>query len=332
MLGGTARALSGEREAELTFTADAPSQSGKCIKVPMPSRALPAEQVAEARGFADGFALRMRLHDAAVHTPRRAQGAGGARGVRRGSRPRGSRRWARRAMPESPAIWRMRWRCGCAPTRSRARRNREEVPLSTAIGLMVRERLTGRDSPASAALGMALVRDWIEEKAGGDLDALALAIDDQRAFATLTTRLLQDLELTEGEMLPDEGDDGGGETRGTDDKDEPGEDEGDGDTAQGQGEVEARGEQRDGEQSQEQGEDPSEAMDDGDGEPGDEGDDGMLPVRPTARGATCRPNSSTSPIRARSTRRSPPPTCATPRSSIGCAPTSTSSSSTSRAR
>ncbi|PTS90199.1 cobaltochelatase subunit CobT, partial [Sphingomonas sp. HMWF008] len=58
VLGGTARALADEAEIELAFTADAPTQSGKHIKVPMPARSLPAEQVAEARGFADGFALR----------------------------------------------------------------------------------------------------------------------------------------------------------------------------------------------------------------------------------------------------------------------------------
>ena len=53
VLGGAARALSGEREAELSFTGEAPRQDGRQIKVPAPSRTLPAEEVAEARGFAD---------------------------------------------------------------------------------------------------------------------------------------------------------------------------------------------------------------------------------------------------------------------------------------
>ncbi|MCC5725741.1 hypothetical protein LH483_28945, partial [Klebsiella pneumoniae] len=66
-LRGTARAISGDAEVELGFTADAPAASGRHIKVPMPARALPPEQVAEARGFADGFALRLRLHDHALH-------------------------------------------------------------------------------------------------------------------------------------------------------------------------------------------------------------------------------------------------------------------------
>src|SRR5688500_13660941 len=67
VLGGAARALAREPEVELGFSADVPSALGKAIKVPMPGRSLPAEQVAEARGFADGFALRLRHHDAALH-------------------------------------------------------------------------------------------------------------------------------------------------------------------------------------------------------------------------------------------------------------------------
>jgi len=93
VLAGTARALAREPEIELAFTADAPAQSGRHIKVPMPGRTLAAEQVAEARGFADGFALRMRLHDSAMHlkaAPREAV----ARAVGSG--------------PDSRSIWPMR--------------------------------------------------------------------------------------------------------------------------------------------------------------------------------------------------------------------------------
>jgi cobaltochelatase CobT len=70
VLTGTARAIAREPEVELAYTADAPTQAGKNLRVPMPGRALPPEQVAEARGFADGFALRLRLHDSAAHAKR----------------------------------------------------------------------------------------------------------------------------------------------------------------------------------------------------------------------------------------------------------------------
>src|SRR3546814_6312627 len=52
-LSSVARAVSRDPEVEVGFTADAPAQIGKAIKVPTPSRTLPREQVAEARGFAD---------------------------------------------------------------------------------------------------------------------------------------------------------------------------------------------------------------------------------------------------------------------------------------
>jgi cobaltochelatase CobT len=280
VLRGTSRALADEPEIELAFTADAPTASGKHIKVPMPARTLPAEQVAEARGFADGFALRLKHHDVALHT-RGAPGDAVARAVFdavEGARVEalGSRGYAGIAANLATALdVKLR-----ADPITRAR-NREEVPLSTALGLMVRERLTGLQAPALTAPGMALVRDWVEGKAGKDLDALALAIDDQRAFATLTTRLLEDLELIEGDMIPEDSDEGGNDDEGTDDQQSDEGDEGEDDAEDGQGEVEARGSERDADSEQgEGGEEGEQEFDDADGEPGDEGEDGMLPVRP----------------------------------------------------
>jgi cobaltochelatase CobT len=279
VLAGAARALSGEGEAELSFTSDAPRQDGRSIKVPQPSRTLPADQVAEARGFADGFALRLRHHDTKLHL-KGAPSEPVARAVFdaiEGARVEalGARGYAGIADNLEHAL---NVRLRSDPI-ARAR-NRDEVPLSTALGLMVRERLTGRESPTGAALGMALVREWIEDKAGTDLDALALAIDDQRAFAALAGKLLQDLELTEGDMVPDDADEGGGEDEGTEDQDDAGEEEGESDAQQGEGQVEARGEQRESEQGEEGEEQQSDAMEDGEGEPGDEGEEGMLPTRP----------------------------------------------------
>ncbi|KTF69550.1 cobaltochelatase subunit CobT [Sphingomonas sp. HT-1] len=280
VLAGTARALSGTAELEFGFTADAPFQSGKTVKVPMPSRTLPPEQVAEARGFADGFALRMRLHDGALHA-RTAPHEPVARAVYDAIETArvealGSRGYAGIADNLEQALA-MRLR---SDPIGRAR-TRDEVPLSTAVGLMVRERLTERESPSSAALGLALVREWIEERAGADLDALSLAIDDQRAFADLASKLLQDLELTEGEMVPDEADEGGGEEEGQEEQQEQGDEEGESQQQQGEGQTEARGEQRESDQGEEgDQQQQSDAMDDGDGEPGDDGDEGMMPVRP----------------------------------------------------
>ncbi|MBY0285182.1 MAG: cobaltochelatase subunit CobT [Sphingomonas sp.] len=280
VLGGAARALADEPEIELAYTADAPTQSGKHIKVPMPARGLPPEQVAEARGFADGFALRLKHHDTALHLKGAPQEAV-ARAVFDAVESArvealGSRGYQGITDNLETALG-MRLR---ADPITRAR-SADEVPLSTAVSLIVRERLTGLDSPAGAAAGLALVREWIEEKAAGDLDALGLAIDNQAAFAQLSMKLLQDLDLVEGDLLPDDADEGGNEDEGQDDQTQDEGDESDDAGEQGEGEVEQRGDSRDSEQQEgESSQQSDDSFDEADGEPGDEGDDGMMPVRP----------------------------------------------------
>ncbi len=278
VLAGTARAIAEEPEVELAFTADAPAQSGKHIKVPMPARALPAEQVAEARGFADGFALRLKHHDIALHN-RAAPIEAVARAVfdsveNARVEALGGRGYLGISDNLNSALdVRLR-----ADPITRAR-NRDEVPLSTALGLMVRERLTGQESPAIAAPGLALVREWIESKT--DLDALAYALDDQKAFQGLARKMLQELELVEGDQVPEESDEGGSEDEGTDEQQQDEGDEGDDQGEDGQGEVEARGEQSEQQNEESDGQEQSdESMDDIDGEPGDDGEEGMQPVRP----------------------------------------------------
>jgi len=280
VLAGTARALSGRQDVELAFTADAPTQSGRHLKVPMPARALPPEQVAEARGFADSFALRLRHHDATLHA-RSAPGDAVARAVFDAVETArvealGSRGFAGISDNLDHALT-MRMKSDPI-ARARAK---DEVPLSSAVALIVRERLTGREAPASAAAGLALVRDWVEERAGPELDALAHAIEDQGAFARLTQQLLKDLELVEGEVLPQEDDEGGSDDEGTEDQQQDEGDEGEESGDSGEGQVEARGEQREADTEEGEGSEESEqSLDEGEGEPSDDGEDGMMPVRP----------------------------------------------------
>lgn len=280
VLGGAARALADEPEIELAYTADAPTQSGKHIKVPMPARTLPADQVAEARGFADGFALRLKLHNSAMHQ-KAAPHEAVARAVFDATENAriealGSRGYKGISDNLAHAL---DLKLKADPI-ARAR-NRDEVPLSTAVALMVRERLTGLAVPEIAQAGVDLVRGWIEDKAAADLDALSMVIDDQQAFARLSMRLLEDLELVEGDVLPEEAEEGGSEDEGTDEQQpEEGEDSDDA-GEQGPGEVEARGETQESDESEGEGsERGDESMDDADGDQGEDAEDGMMPVRP----------------------------------------------------
>ena len=241
-LAGASRAIAKDPEVEVIFASDIAPASGKTARVPSPGPALERKLVAEARGAADSAALRLRFHDPRIHA-RSAPIDIDARAVfdalemarveALGSRAMGgvreNLRYLTEARVRSDAIVRAR--------------DAEEVPLSTAVGLIARERLSGEAPPAAAAAGLRLVAPWIEEKAAAELDALAMTLDDQAAFAKLSRRLLEDLDLAPAEEPseeePDEGgDEAEGEDGGSDEKAEQG-DEG----QPGGGDVEMRGEE-----------------------------------------------------------------------------------------
>src|SRR5690348_8310114 len=241
-LAGATRAIAKDAEAEVVFASDNAPASGKTARVASPGPALEPRLVAEARGAADSAALRLRHHDSGLHA-RLAPGDVDARAVfdaletarveALGARAMGGVRDNLAHLTEA----RVR---GDAIVRAR---NAEEVPLATAVGLIARERLTGEAPPAAAAAGLKLVAPWIEEKAAAELDALGLTLDDQAAFAKLSRRLLEDLDLAaaeeQAEAEPEElGDDEEGDEGGQDDS--PDEDE---DGSPGGGQTELRGEE-----------------------------------------------------------------------------------------
>ena len=242
-LAGAARAIAKDPEAgRRHLRRKSRPSSGKIARVPSPGPALEPKLVAEARGAADSAALRLRHHDARLHA-RVAPVDADARAVfdaletarveALGARAMGGVRENLANLTEA----RVR---GDAIVRARTA---EEVPLATAVGLIARERLTGDAPPAAALAGLKLVAPWIEEKAAAELDALALTLDDQAAFAKLSRRLLEDLDLASAEEPredePDEGgDDEEGEEGGSEDSAEQG-DEG----TPGGGDAEMRGEE-----------------------------------------------------------------------------------------
>jgi len=275
-LTGAARALAHEPEVEVAWSADAPTARGKHFRVPLPGRSVPVGQAREARGFADSFSLKLRHHDEALHM---------------------------RAMPPEPTaracfdmVEQIRYEALGSNNFSGVRANldaatelrinadpiaralrSEDVPVASALGLILREKLTGQPVPERAAAGVEMVREWIEGCAGADFDALALSLDDQKAFQGLALDLLRHLDLT----LPDDLD----QPSDSDDGDEPqgGEEDESDDDNQGEGDpqsTEVAGEMSDGDDEGDGDTEMTSDQDETDGEPGDEGDEGMMPVRP----------------------------------------------------
>ncbi len=275
-LTGASRALSREAEVEVAWSADSPTASGTSFRVPLPGRNLPPEQAREARGFADSFALKLRHHNASLHS-RNAPAEPLARACydaveQARYEALGSNNFSGIADNLDAAV---ELRTASDPI-SRAQ-NADDVPLQSALSLMLREKLTGHPIPARAAAGVEMVRGWIEDKVGADFDALALSLDDQNAFQSLTLDMLRHLELTKEEGGDSSDNEDGEDEEGQDDSEDDGEDD------SGQNEPQATEMAGDTSESDDEGDSESELTSEEemtDGEGGDEGEEGMMPVRP----------------------------------------------------
>ncbi len=275
VLTGTARAISLDAEVEVAWTADAPVQSGSSMRVPMPGRMLPAEQVAQARGYADSMALRLRHHNVSLHgrhAPTEALARACYDAVEQVRyEALGSKSYAgMRGNLDAALTVRM-----ASDPIARATRP-EEVPLPSALALLLREKLTGEAAPASTDVGMAMVRSWIESKASDDFESLALSLDDQHAFQKLTLDMLQHLELTQSAHEQNEE----AEEDESEDQEDEGEEQPDSSDDQQQEPSEVAGDTSEGDEDSESEQEIDQNDDAADADMADDGEEGMLPTRP----------------------------------------------------
>jgi cobaltochelatase CobT len=206
------RALAGEPELEVNFSAEPPALKGLKARLPLPSRNLPPNEIAIVRGQGDAYALRRAYHEDSLHDQYRPQSADAAAVFETAEQARVEAIGANAMMGVAANL--------TANLESRLNtkglakaRDRTEAPLADALGLIVREKLTGAAPPESVKHAVDLWRPWIEERAGKDLVKLESAMRDQKAFAKLTRVILRDLEMGEdvGEESESEGEDESGE-------------------------------------------------------------------------------------------------------------------------
>ena len=140
-LAGAARAIAGDPEIEVVFASDNAPATGKTARVVSPGANLEPKLVGEARGAADSAALRLRYHDPRLHA-RSAPMDVEARAVFDALETARVEALGARSMSGVRAnlaqLIEARVR-GDAIVRARSA---EEVPLSTAVALIARERLT----------------------------------------------------------------------------------------------------------------------------------------------------------------------------------------------
>ena len=224
------RSIAQNRELEISFTNDRPSLSGNQVRLPNLGKRLTKRDLAVTRGLGDSMALRLACHDSKVHNRLAPEGPN-ARAIFDA---------VEQARVEAIGAARMAGvaeNLGTMLDDKYAKQSyvdaaqRSEVPLEEAVAMVVRERLTGQKPPPSAENIVSLWRDWIEEKAGKELDLLADDLEDQAAFAEAIRDVLMAFD-----MADELGDDQLDEEEDSDDQPQDDEQEGQRDNEESTGE------------------------------------------------------------------------------------------------
>ncbi|MEJ0025584.1 MAG: cobaltochelatase subunit CobT [Rhizomicrobium sp.] len=217
------RALSGEPEMEVTFSAEPPALRGLKARLPLPSRNLPPNEVAIVRGAGDAYALRRAHHEGKIHDQFRPQSADAAAVFEAAEQARveaiGSLAMKGVANNLTAQLEQRLVQRGLGKARVRADANIADV-----VGLMVREKLTGEKPPEVLKNAVELWRPFIEENAGKDLARLENSLRDQAQFAKLTRTILKDLKLTD-EFDAEESSDETGEGENAESQEQEGEEQ-----------------------------------------------------------------------------------------------------------
>ncbi|MEL7273335.1 MAG: cobaltochelatase subunit CobT [Pseudomonadota bacterium] len=199
------RAIAQDGELEITYGKDKPGMAGQRVRLPEPGKNLTAEQVAVTRGLSDSMALRKSMHDSGVHAKHLPVGDQ-ARAVFDAVEQARVEALGTRAMTGmgdniDSMLEEKYFRGDFAQATSM-----DDAPLDHAVGLLLREKLTGRSAPKSGEHLVDIWRDWIEERAGESFDNLDAALSDQDAFARAARDLIGQLEMGD-ELGQDNSDD-----------------------------------------------------------------------------------------------------------------------------
>jgi cobaltochelatase CobT len=192
----TTRSIAADSAVEVVFSSEPPGLNGKTARLPEPSRIPSKAEIAVIRGHADAAALSVACHDPKLHE-RLAPPGGEARAVFEA---------IEQARVEAIGAQRMRGIAANLTARIEQRyersrfaevAERSEAPLPDALGLLVREMLTGQMPPAKARAIVNLWRPWIEGRARSVLERMPDTLFDQEAFGRLTRDLLAALNLAD---------------------------------------------------------------------------------------------------------------------------------------
>ncbi len=268
---GALRAIAQTTDVQVAFQPGPSGLAGKRARLPLPTRALPPAEMARLRGAADSLALKLRHHDDIVHAAR-MPGRREAKDVYDALEQARVEVIGSRHMAGVASNLRARLSDECEAEGFDRMTRKDQLPMAAALSMLMRERMSGEPSPASAGRVLDLWRDTLGQAAEDALSEMAARQDDQVGFTRAARKLLAALDLAEAEVEaePDDSQEGeeGGEQAGQQDNAE----EGDGQSqAEADSQLGAQPEQMEGEAADDDGADASDedsAAAEGDDRPG----------------------------------------------------------------
>ncbi len=190
------RAISGNEELNVSFGRGKPYMQGNRARIPLPESSLSESELASLRGTADKFALNTRFHDDRVHRQHRPE-AGIAQDVFDCVEDARIASIGAYLMKGVQQNMNAELDEHCINQGFSTIDHQSQAPLGEAVGLYIREKMTGTEVPSAASNILHFWRDHIEEKIGSDVDRLSELLFDQEEFTALSREMLAHLGLSE---------------------------------------------------------------------------------------------------------------------------------------
>ncbi len=188
------KVISEDKDFELTFGFHSSNSPDGPPTIPEPSQALMPEEASRIRGQADSIALKHCHHEPKLHakgkptdpyagsifetleqTRFECLGSLHMKGVKNNLKSLIDQR--------------------CRDAGLYTAKSEEDVPLETALDILIRYKIIGEKPPARARRSLRLVEESLEKHAGKDLEKLAEHINDQKEFGRVVRDVLYDLGI-----------------------------------------------------------------------------------------------------------------------------------------
>ncbi len=210
----TVKALAGKGpDVDVHFQAVGNSVGDQAVNLPSPAGPVTEESVTRLRGVADSMALRLRYHDSKVHQKNAPQGPEAREVFEQLEQVRCEALGARR-MSGVASNLKSLLEERCRAKGYKGLMEKSDGYLADALGLMVREKLTGEDLPDDARRLIDMWRGDLSDKIGKHLSNLTQNAASQDSFAHVVREMIVDLELMPGnpaQSEPDETEEEGGD-------------------------------------------------------------------------------------------------------------------------